>query len=92
MIKIFVCYRDLQNVLLKLFFKFIILTIIILLVVGFGDVTYNSRRSILGAIPVAGRIAYHLFNVDAKASNAGDIVKLKRKSKWHSQYSTRQGN
>jgi hypothetical protein len=61
-------------------------------VVGFGDVTYNSRRSILGAIPVAGRIAYYLFNVDANASNAGGIVKLSRKSKWHLQYGTQKGN
>ncbi len=65
---------------------------IILLGVGFGDVTYNSRRGILGAIPVAGRIAYHLFNVDANASNADGIVKLSRKTKWSSYYSTQKGN
>ncbi len=62
------------------------------LVVGFGDVTYNSKRSILSAIPVTGRIAYHLFTIDTSASNAGVIVKLSRKSKWHSQYSTEEGN
>ncbi len=71
---------------------FIIFTIIIPIVVGHGDVTYNSRRSILGAIPVTGRIAYHLFAIDTSASNAGGIVKLNRKSKWHSQYSTKKGN
>ncbi len=57
-----------------------------------GDVSYNSRRSILGAIPVAERIAYHLFAIDTSGSNAGDIVKLSRKSKWHSQYSTQTSN
>jgi len=61
-------------------------------VVGDGDVTYNSRRGILGAIPAAGRISYHLFTFDTSASNAGGIVKLNRKSKWHSEYSTQQGN
>jgi hypothetical protein len=61
-------------------------------VVGWGDVSYNSRRGILAAIPAAGRIGYHLFNVDAKASNDDDIVKLSRKSKWHSQYRTEECN
>ena len=51
------------------------------------DVTYNSRRGILGAIPVSKETAYHLFNIDANAPKAGDIVKLYRKSKWHSQHS-----
>lgn len=49
--------------------------------------TYNSRRGILGAIPVREQIAYHLFGIDAAASKTEDIVKLYRKSKWHSQYS-----
>ncbi len=71
---------------------FIILTVTILLGVGRGDVAYNSRRGILAAIPVPDKIAYHLFNVDAYASNTKEIVKLNRKSKWHSQYSTREGN
>ncbi len=61
-------------------------------VVGRGDVTYNSRRSILGAIPVSRTIAYHLFTIDTNDSNAGDIVKLARKTKWHSQYSTQEIN
>ncbi len=80
---------------IKIIFIFIILTIIILLVVGFGDMTYNSRRSILSAIPVAGRIAYHLFNLDTYASNTKEIVKLNRKTKWSrwSPYdSTQEGN
>ncbi len=60
--------------------------------VGYGDVTYNSRRSILGAIPVGGRIAYHLFTIDTSASNAGGIVKLNRKTRWSQHYSTQEGN
>ncbi len=60
-------------------------------VTGWGDLTYNSRRSILGAIPVAGRITYHLFTINNSALNAGGIVKLNRKSKWHSQYSPENG-
>ncbi len=62
------------------------------LVVGDGDVAYNSRRRILSAIPVAGKIAYHLFNVDANASKTSNIVKLNRKSKWHSQHGTQKSN
>ncbi len=88
----FLFITDILKIWLRWFFIFIILTIIILLVVGFGDVTYNSRRSVLAAIPVTEKIAYHLFNVDAYASNTKEIVKLSRKSKWHSQISTQQRN
>ncbi len=77
---------------IKIIFIFIVLAIIIPLGVGFGDMTYNSRRSILGAIPVGETIAYHLFTIDTSASNAGGIVKLNRKSKWYSQYSTESSN
>ena len=57
---------------------------------GLGDITYNSRRRILGAVPIYGKISYHLFNVDSNASKTKEIVKLIRKSKWHSQYSKHQ--
>ena len=60
-----------------------------LLVAGFGDVTYNPRRSILGAMCVGGKIAYHMYNFDT--SKSGGIVKLIRKSRWHSQYRTGDG-
>lgn len=63
----------------------------IFLVTGQGNVTYNVRRNILGAIPVGGQIAYHLFTVDDYASDPNNIVKLNRKSKWHSQNSTHIG-
>ena len=55
-----------------------------------GDIPYNSRRGILGAIPIYGRISYHLFNVDSNASKTKDIVKLIRKTKWHSQHGNHQ--
>ena len=57
---------------------------------GPGDITYNSRRGILGAVPLYGKTSYHLFHVDSNASKTKDIVKLIRKSKWHSQSSNHQ--
>ena len=48
-----------------------------LIATGEGDVAYNSRRSIFGAIPVRGKIAYHLFYFGS--SKAGNIVKLIQK-------------
>ena len=57
-----------------------------MLVTGHGDVTYNSRKSILGAIPVGGKLVYHFYNFTTKKTD--NIVKLTRKSKWHTQYST----
>ena len=54
------------------------------LATGHVDITYNSRRGIIGAVPLYGKISYHLFNVDSNASKTKDIVKLIRKSKWHS--------
>ena len=57
---------------------------------GPGDITYNSRRGILGAVPLYGKISYHLSNVNSNASKPKDIVKLIRKSKWHSQHSKHQ--
>ena len=57
---------------------------------GVGDITYNSRRGILGAIPLEKNFSYHLFNVGSHASKTKDIVQLIRKSKWHPQHSNRQ--
>ena len=57
---------------------------------GFGDIAYNSRRGILGAVPLKKEISYHLFNVGSNTAKTKDIVKLIRKSKWHSQYSNHQ--
>ena len=58
---------------------------------GNGDLTYNTRRNLLGAISAEEKIAYHLFHIDID-SNINCNVKLHRKSKWHSQYSTFKGN
>ena len=68
----------------------IYLIIIISLATGDGDLTYNSRRSLLGAISVTGRIAYHLYKITT--SKAGNNVQLIRKSRWHSQQSSDDGN
>ena len=53
---------------------------------GHGDVAYNPQRSILSAIPVEGKIANHLYIFTT--SKADNIVKLIRKSRWHSQHRT----
>ena len=50
--------------------------------------TYNPRRHILGAMPLKGKISYHLFTVDTYTSKTEAMVKLSRKSKWHSQHRT----
>ena len=60
------------------------------LATGHRDIIYNSRRGILGAVPPEPKISYHLFNVDSHTSKTKDIVKLIRKSKWHSQQSNHQ--
>ena len=49
----------------------------------YGDIAYNSRRGIFGAVSLYGEISYHLFNFDSHASKTKDIVKLIRKSKWN---------
>lgn len=59
-----------------------------ILVTGFGDVTYNSRRNILGAIGLNGKISYHLFGIQHNGYEDSCTVKLLRKAKWHSQYSS----
>ena len=56
------------------------------IVTGFGDLTYNTKRNLLGAISLSGKIAHHLFSVDTDCVNTKESVKLLRKSKWHSQY------
>ena len=57
--------------------------------VGYGEVAYNPRRNILGAMCVKGKIAYHLYNF--ASSRDGSIVKLIRKSKWHDQNTKKEG-
>ena len=63
------------------------------LVTGNGDVTYNSRRGILGAICVEGKIANHLFHINGNPSKIDHAVaKLCRKSSWDPHYSTLKGS
>lgn len=57
--------------------------------IGHGDVTFNPRRNILGAICVGGEVTYHLFKVNSHSSKNDDAaVELYRKSKWHPEYHT----
>lgn len=65
---------------------------IFLLVVGHGDVTYNSKRGILGAISSELKTAYHLFDINPSASNPEEIVKLARPAKWPLQLGGSRGN
>ena len=37
--------------------------------VGNGDLTYNTKRNLLGAISLNGKTAYHLFTVDTNCTN-----------------------
>ena len=55
--------------------------------VGFGDVTFNARRNILGSIPVGGKNSYHLHSIGYSGQKGGYNVQLLRKSKWYAQYS-----
>ena len=60
-------------------------------VTGFGDLTYNTKRDYFGAVNVGGKIAYHLFSANTNALNTKEAIKLIRKSKWHPQYGTQTG-
>ena len=78
-----------HNVILK--FLFVCILLLFPLVTGEGDVTYNPRRSLLGAICVGNKIVYHLFMIDGRFSKVEEAVMLYRKSKWLPQYSSSQG-
>ena len=53
---------------------------------------YNSRRGILGAMSVAGKTAYQLFDIEYTFGQKGNYsVRPLRKSKWHWQYSDEEG-
>lgn len=51
-----------------------------------ADVTFNPRRSILGAISIGQAVAYHLFKIGSNTSPVEDTAQLYRKSKWHPQF------
>lgn len=50
---------------------------------GYGDVTYNARRNILGAIGLQGKIEYHLFSIQSGNQKDNHTLKLLRKARWH---------
>ena len=52
---------------------------------GNGDVAYNPRRNILGALSLEGQIAYHLFSIDTHPLVVDQTVKLLRKTNFPSQ-------
>lgn len=56
------------------------------LVVGYGDLAYNSRRNLLASLPLQGKIAYHLHEIGYSGKNFSNSVNLLRKSKWHFQH------
>lgn len=49
--------------------------------------SYNSRRNVLGAITLGGKIAYHLWNLGYSVQKNNYSVTLLKKPKWHSQHS-----
>lgn len=54
-------------------------------VTGYG-VAYNARRNLLGGIPQAGTISYHLFNIEYFEHQSKYRTSLLRKARWYSQY------
>ena len=83
-----------QNLEVIYLFLLTVLLIPCLLVIGFGVLTYNLRRNLLGAICVGrigyGKILYHLFKLrhcDEKSSN--ESFRFLRKTKWPSLVRTR---
>ena len=57
-----------------------------ILVTGYGDVVYNSRRNLLAAIPVTGKMLFHLFNIQYSALKNNYTVSLLAKMKWNEAY------
>ena len=58
---------------------------------GEGDLTYNPKRNLLGAISLSRKLAYHLFTVDTDYISIKEPIQLVRKSKWHLQHSNEGG-
>lgn len=59
---------------------------------GYGDLAYNSRRNIIGAMPIKGKVAYHLFSTQYSSHGKSRYdVKQLRKAKWPSQYNDSRG-
>ena len=56
------------------------------LATSYGDLTYNTRRNVLGAIPLTGKIAYHLWIIEYSGQRSNYDIKLLRKSRWPVQH------
>ena len=51
--------------------------------VGYGDISYNTKRNLAALIPVSGEISFHLVEI---AESLNDTpVSLLRKAKWNPQ-------
>lgn len=61
------------------------------LVTGFGDVAYNSRRGILGAVAAEREIGLHLWNIGYCGQKSNFEVKLLKQMKWHPEYNDEVG-
>ena len=59
--------------------------------VGDGSMAFNARRSLLGSIPVGGKIAYHLHSIGYSGQKGSYSAQLLRKSQWKAQYGTAAG-
>lgn len=59
--------------------------------IGPGDVRFNARRSILGSIPLEGKIAHHLHSIEYSGQKGSYSVQLLRKSKWPAKFKTKRG-
>ena len=55
---------------------------------GYGDMAYNSRRELLGAIPVHEKITYHLFDIGYEGKSNSYRAKLLRNTRWHPEHET----
>ena len=49
------------------------------IVTGFGDVAYNARRGLLGALPLERKVAYHLFSIGYSGQRSNYNTKLLKK-------------
>ena len=58
------------------------------LVIDLGGVAYNSRRNLLAAVSLQGKIAYHLWKIGYSGQKNKSDVTLLKKEKWHPHYGT----
>ena len=73
-------YGNLSSIFKK---AYLIVHVLFLSVRGYGDVTYNVKRSFRGVVSKSLEAVYDIFYIDNYSSNTNDIVKLIRRSKRH---------